>query len=160
MSSVPLLNPNDKIPAEIAAKFQLAKKCKPVWARLQQEDGVVETLEGKLETRAGNYLCRGINDEVWPQTEKKLLEKYEASDVFDEGGWQRFDPVSNIPPVNATPIPTPFRLKTSWGEMSGQSGDYLVQSTADPTEVWIVQREIFHASYEATESQHPSKDSQ
>jgi hypothetical protein len=35
-----------------------------------------------------------------------------------------------------------------WGELKGKAGDYIVRSIEDTSDIWIVDRAIFEASYE------------
>jgi hypothetical protein len=54
--------------------------------------------------------------------------------------------------VQAAQIKVAFRVQANWGELSGKANDYVVRSTTDPTDVWIVDRTIFEASYVAKET--------
>jgi hypothetical protein len=42
------------------------RKIEPVWAMKMHEDFHVKTLEGDMEGHNGDYLCRGIEGELWP----------------------------------------------------------------------------------------------
>lgn len=148
MNVAELLNPEGQLLPEIARRLREARKTKPIWGKRAEVAGEVETLEGRLQFQHGDYLCRGIVGELWPQKESKLLEKYVASGQFDAEGWQRFDPKPDSQPVEATQIDHPFRVLAHWGELTGKSGDYLVRSKTDPTDVWIVDKTIFDATYE------------
>ena len=130
--------------------MQKYRKTKPVWAKKILPGQEIETLEGPEKASEGDLLCRGLHDELWPQSEVSLLRKYGPTEVFEDG-WQRFDPLPSIEPVLAVQVQYSFRLISSRGEMSGKSGDYLVQSLSKSSDVWIVDREIFELTYLAVD---------
>ena len=148
MSDLPLLNLNNLLIPEIAARMFATRKTKPIFAQRVEDACEVETLEGRLHAGPDDYLCRGIVGEQWPQKESKLFEKYVPSGQFDEAGWQRFDPKPDSEAVEATQVDHPFRVIAHWGELTGKANDYVVRSKSDPTDVWIVDYAIFEASYE------------
>jgi len=48
--------------------------------------------------------------------------------------------------------PQTVRVKTGWGGvLTGKRGDYLVSEVDDPEEQWVVEEEIFSASYQEVE---------
>jgi hypothetical protein len=143
-----LLNPDDRLIPEIVSGLRDARKIKSLWAKRLERASQIKTLEGFVNAEVGDYLCRGIEHECWPQREKSLLERYFASSHFDEEGWQRFDPKPDLQSVQAVAIAHPFRVLARWGELTGKAHDYLVQSKTDPDDVWIVDKAIFEASYE------------
>ena len=148
MNNSPLLNPNGQLLPELTTRLFEARKTKSIWAKRVKVEQDVETLEGRLKAGRDDYLCRGIFGEHWPQKFQKLLEKYVPSDKFDAEGWQRFDPKPEAAPVEAAPIETPFRVIAHWGELSGKANDYVVRSTTDPSDIWIVAKSIFEARYD------------
>ena len=143
-----LLNPDGRLSDELALQLFLARKTKSLWAKQVNKPIKVQTLEGSVAVEPGNYLCRGIQGEVWPQKASKLLDKYLRSDEVDAKGWRRFDPKPAAAPVEAARVPYPFRVIAQWGELAGKVNDYVVRSTTDPTDIWIVDKTIFEASYE------------
>lgn len=143
-----LCNPDGRLLSAIASGLRYARKTKSLWAKRVERTSQIETIEGVVSAEAGDYLCRGIEREVWPQREKSLLERYSASSHFDEEGWQRFDPKPDLQPVMAVAMDRPFRVQAHWGELTGKANDYLVQSKTDPDDIWIVDKAIFEASYE------------
>ena len=143
-----LLNPNGKLVADIEAALFLAKKTKSLWAKRLVASQKVNTIEGEVTANAGDYLCRGIAGELWPQRATKLQEKYESSGEFDSDGWELFNPKPNLAPVEAAQVATSFRVEAKWGELLGKTNDYVVRSTTDPTDIWIVDQAIFKVSYE------------
>lgn len=149
-SDTPLVNPDGSLIAEIEQRLFRARKTKPVWAILLTEAEEIQSLEDKKPKRveAGNYKCRGIRGEYWPQSEKKLLETYNPSGEFDDQGFQRFDAKPDAPVVEAAQVDHAFRVVAQWGELNGKPNDYVVRSTTDPSDVWIVGQAIFEASYD------------
>jgi hypothetical protein len=130
-----------------------AKKVRPIWATRVAQAQTVETLEGSETVREGDYLCRGVQNEIWPQTAEKLQQKYDATDTADEEGWRQYRPKPDAKGVMAAQIDHPFSVQAAWGELSGKAGDYLVKSFEDrdvdyPEDVWIVDRGLFAATYE------------
>ncbi len=149
MTTPRLLNPDGKLLAEVEAMLFLAVKTKPLWAKQVDVAQEVISLEGREQVAAGDFVCRGIHGELWPQKSKKLLEKYVASNQFDDNSWQRFDPKPEAAPVQAAQVSAAFRVQALWGELTGKPNDYIVRSTTDFTDIWIVDKAIFDASYEA-----------
>lgn len=148
MTQPRLLNPDGKLLAELEPQLFLAVKTKPLWANQVDEAQQVVSLEGREQVEAGDYVCRGVHGELWPQKSDKLLEKYIASGDIDADGWQRFDPKPEAAPAQAAQVSHAFRVQAHWGELTGKPDDYVVRSTTDPTDIWIVDKAIFEASYE------------
>jgi hypothetical protein len=148
MNNPVLLNPAGQLLPEIIQRLKEARKTKPIWAKQIDDACEVETLEGIVQANPGDYLCRGISAEHWPQKEEKLLEKYIASGEFDKDGWQRFEPKPDSEAVEATQYDRRFTISATWGELNGKAGDYVVRSRADLSDVWIVDRVIFESTYE------------
>jgi hypothetical protein len=142
------MNPDGDLLAAVATRMREARKTKPLWARRVETAQQIESLEGIQQLKAGDYLCRGIQGEYWPQAHKKLLETYNASGEHDTDGFERFDPKPDGKWVQATTIDQPFRVVAKWGELKGKAGDYIVRSIEDTSDIWIVDRAIFEASYE------------
>lgn len=146
--------PNQQVLDEVAnaqAWFH-AKKTRPIWARLLDRDQVVETLEGRESVPAGSYLCRGEANELWPQTAEALGKRYVATDEVDAEGWRKYTPAPDAMGVLAAEIGHPFEIQAPWGLLSGKAGDFVVKNyddreTAYPKDVWIVDRQLFLATY-------------
>lgn len=148
MTDLPLLNPDGELLPELAARMFQTRKSKPIWAKRVEKSQIIETLEGRVEAHPGDYLCRGIVGEHWPQKAEKLLEKYVARNEFNAEGWQRFDPKPDASSVEAAQFDTAFRVMAHWGELTGKAHDFVVRSRTDPSDVWIVDKAIFEASYD------------
>ncbi|MEL7498347.1 MAG: PGDYG domain-containing protein [Planctomycetota bacterium] len=146
MSKPQLINPDNKLLSNIQKKLRRYKKDKPVWCKQVTEAGIVETLEGPLEVKTGDYLCRGIAGDIWPQDKDKILSKYIETDQTD-GEWVKYEPREDMPKVNAAAVSFAFRVINSWGDLIGKPGDFVVQSSVTPEDIWIVSKSIFEASY-------------
>jgi hypothetical protein len=130
-----------------------AKKTRPVWVRRLVEAETVRTLEGDEQVPAGSYLCRGEAGDIWPQSEESLTAKYVLTDEVDADGWRRCDPKPDAAGVMAAHIPHGFQVQSQWGLLSGKPGDFLIKKYEDrdvdhPADVWIVDQELFRATYE------------
>jgi tetratricopeptide (TPR) repeat protein len=130
----------------------IARKTAPVWAVLLREGGRVDTTEGTVAATAGEYLCRGINGEEWPQPAPSFARKYVPTDEVDQQGWRKYVPNPDSSRVFAAAIHHDFRVETCRGDMFGAAGDYLVKSIADgdvmyPDDVWIVDKTVFGSTY-------------
>lgn len=148
-------NPNQKLLNEVntANLWFHARKTKPIWAREAVQDEMVETLEGTEAIKAGEFLCRGIAGEVWPQSAERLASKYDATDEVDDDGWRKYAPKPDTAGVMATCIKHNFSVTAKWGTLTGKPGDYLVKDFTDrdvdfPDDVWVVDGELFDATYE------------
>lgn len=152
MTTPILLNPNGQLLPSIIERLHDVRKTKPIWARRIDTAGHVATLEGQIPVQPGDFLCRGIADEYWPQKESKLLDKYNPTGQPDSKGWQRFDPKPDSRPVEAAQVEHGFQVIAQWGQLLGKPGDFIVRSKTDPTDVWLVDQIIFQASYEWVDS--------
>jgi hypothetical protein len=147
-----LANPGGLVRAELRERMFFAKKTKAIHAKRLNSDEEIESPEGLMAARAGDYLCKGVVGECWPQNARRLLASYTPSGVV-VNGWERFDPRPDALAVMAVQIPQVFSVETSWGGMKGRANDYLVVSQTDPRDQWIVAREIFEATYDRVSSQ-------
>lgn len=149
------MNPNQPLLDEVerAGHWFRAKKTRPIWAMRLAEARAVMTLEGEEHVPAGTFLCRGEAGDVWPQTEQRLLAKYVATGETSSDGWAKYAPHPDNTGVLAAQINHPFEVHATWGLLKGKIGDYLVKNyddrdVADPSDVWIVARTLFEATYE------------
>ncbi len=155
-----MTTPNQKLLDEInqASLWRPARKTKCLWGKVVQQTQTVTTLEGELTAKEGEYLCRGVNGEIWPQNAETLLAKYEAISEFDNQGWQKFCPRSDAAGVMAAQLRHPFTVSTNRGALAGQPNDYLVKHAADerveyPDDVWPVAQDVFELTYEFLNSE-------
>jgi hypothetical protein len=131
-----------------------AKKVRPIWVKVIDKDQTVKTIEGSEKVKAGDYLCRGEAGDIWPQSAKSLNAKYQKTKEVNPEGWRKYVPRPENPGVMAAQVQHSFSVRTKWGMLSGKAGDYLVKNYADhevpyPTDVWVVDQKLFHATYKA-----------
>ena len=134
-----------------------AKKTRPIWARELEADQQVQTLEGLETVQAGHYLCKGEAGDIWPQTKEQLGKRYSPTDEISADGWRKHVPRPDARGVMAVPIEHSFGVLTSWGQLTGKPGDFLVKNFQDrdvpyPDDVWIVDQKLFRETYEAVEA--------
>ncbi|MBM83800.1 MAG: hypothetical protein CMJ78_24860 [Planctomycetaceae bacterium] len=70
---------NQQLLAQIGDAWARARKTQPLWAKVATEAGTLQSLEGPVSYEAGDYICRGVNDDFWVQDESKVLEKYDST---------------------------------------------------------------------------------
>ncbi|MDX1929622.1 MAG: hypothetical protein SFV81_24050 [Pirellulaceae bacterium] len=148
MDEATLLNPNGVLLPEFEQQLFMARKTKPLWVQLVKVSQEIETLEGREIVAPGDYLCRGIQGELWPQKAKRLFENHQPTGHVSDDGWHEFAPKSDAAPVQAARVNVPFAVNSHWGKLNGKANDYFVRSSCDSTDVWIVDKAIFEASYE------------
>lgn len=130
-----------------------ARKTRPIWAKRLDQPQQVQTIEGLEMVPAGTFLCRGEAGDIWPQSLDRLADKYQAAGETDSDGWQKYVPRPDNQGVMAAQIPYAFTVHTTWGELRGKPGDYLIKNYEDrdaphPSDVWIVDQKLFAATYE------------
>lgn len=147
-------NPNQDLLDEIkgAGVWFRAKKVASIWVKKLATQQVVQTAEGETLADAGDYICRGPSGDLWPQSADSIDSKYQATGETDDGGWQKFKVRKQNAGVMAARMDRSFRVVTSWGELSGKTGDYVVKNYKDkdvpyPDDVWIVDQQVFAATY-------------
>ena len=133
-----------------------AKKARPIWARRVQREQVVQTLEGPEKVAADDFLCRGEAGDVWPQSAEGLDARYTATGEVDAEGWRKYEPRTDAEGVCAARVDHPFCVWSARGRLDGKAGDYLAKNYGDreepfPQDLWIVDAELFRATYEAVD---------
>lgn len=153
-----MTTPNGDLLREVneAGSWLPARKTRPIWAKRLERAETVQTLEGPEQVPAGSYLCRGEAGDVWPQSEENLSAKYVATDEVDPEGWRKYMPRPDAEGVMAAQVDHPFEVEAEWGTLAGKAGDYLVKNRSDrdapyPRDVWVVDQDLFRATYEAEE---------
>lgn len=154
-------SPNAEILDEVnkAEAWFHAKRIRPIWAKKFDKDQTVKTIEGIEKVKAGDYLCRGEANDIWPQTAKRLDEKYQKTKETDAEGWVKYIPRPDDQGVLATQVKHAFAVQATWGVLSGKAGDYIIKNFKDrevpyPEDVWIVDQKLFHATYKAVQAEH------
>lgn len=120
---------------------------------------LVDTLEGNEPLGDGVVICVGEAGDVWQQTPKKLLQKYNVASI-DNDGWMVCEPrPDNSVKCWQVPLDGVGVMEISiiglWGAVRGtekniqfgEQGDYICQSESDETDVWIVKKKIFENTY-------------
>ena len=89
--------------------------------RIAQHDEVIQTREGAVPARPGDYVLTGVEGEVWPIAAEKFLATYEVAGATV----CRKRPIE----VLASQMNRPFTVKVSWQDspLAGEPGDWLVQ---------------------------------
>jgi hypothetical protein len=161
-------------PSEITT-WQRATKTKTVKAkalinllvdRTVTNKFLVDTLEGNEPLGDGVVICVGEAGDVWQQTPKKLLQKYNVASI-DSDGWMVCEPRPDNS-VRCFQVPlsitegrgaignTIFEIVGLWGAtiggekniQMGVAGDYICQNESDESDVWIVKKKIFENTYQ------------
>ncbi|MFM9068929.1 MAG: hypothetical protein ACKOUR_16600 [Planctomycetota bacterium] len=130
-----------------------ARKTRPIWVKLLERPELIRTLEGDQQVPTGTYLCRGESGDVWPQAADRVHRKYRLSTEVDSSGMTKCFPREEGAGVLAIEVPHPFRVESHWGTFTGKAGDFALKNIADqhvlyPTDLWIVDRHHFAATYE------------
>lgn len=165
------------------SNWSIAKKTKPIKAKplasLLVDKSItskflVDTLEGKEPLGNGVVICVGEAEDVWQQSPKKLLQKYNVTNI-DESGWLFCEPkpenlvdcvkIENVmsypyavtePPDESMYKAHDFYVIGQWGETVegfgkciqwGDNGDYICRNQSDNSDVWIVRKKIFENTY-------------
>lgn len=146
--------------------FKTAKKTKGLKAKhIQQlfaDDSILSkfllaTLEGQQMLKGNSVVCVGGDNDAWQQTSEKLLKKYNVVGL-DEQGWMICEPKpeNEVWAAQVEVVEGSFQIIGQWGERKpdgtfrqvGKTGDYVLRSKSDPTDVWIVAKKVFDATYE------------
>lgn len=112
-----------------------------------EEDGTVDTKEGKVKAKKGSMICKGVEGELWVQDRKRLQEKYSPS--HKNGDWRIYKPKAKENKVRAVQVNDreEFTIKASWGDLKGKKGDYILQDIDNPDDVWVIDKNIFSKTY-------------
>ncbi len=132
----------------------------------------IRTLEGDVDTVIDEeaYLMIGVEGEIYPIKEKKLLSSYQLTNFVFTRDFE-YEPriknratgeVKKVMPfaktvrtvtnsvVFAKPLEQPVKLFTAWTEdkyYSGDIGDYLTVRADDEHDIYIVKGELFDKFY-------------
>jgi hypothetical protein len=165
-----------RIQASSITGWNIASKTRPIKAkpllslmvdRTVLSRFLVDTLEGHEPLGDGSVICVGEAGDAWQQMPKKLLQKYDVTQI-DVDGWmvctpkpdnsvncfEVTSPASNIG-VHSSKEDNNFTIVGQWGAVvdgeknvqTGTVGDFICQSRTDSTDVWVVRRKLFLNTY-------------
>lgn len=150
----PTDSPNRELLDEInvAGTWVHVRKTKAIQARRLERDETVTTLEGPVQAKAGDFLCRGEAGELWPQSAESLEKRYIATGDVTSDGWRVYAPQPDAEGALAAPVTHAFSVVATWGKLHGKAGDYVLKQFSDrgepyPLDVWIVDQALFRATY-------------
>ena len=124
--------------------IKVYKKPVPVMAEQLTEPRTIQTKEGPVEAKAGDWLMTGVKGEQWPIPPEKFQATYEP--VPGQAGYY----AKKKQVVTAYTLRETTTVKTSWGaDITGKPGDWLV--SASPEDRWIVEAQIFQETYAVAE---------
>lgn len=175
-----------KILTDKISNWKIATKTRPIKAKplinLLVDQTVtskflVDTLEGREPLGDGVVICIGEAGDTWQQMPKKLLAKYNVTEI-DKDGWMvcQSKPDNEVncieitreflslktsclaePPDNEMYKSYSFYVNGQWGSNDnplfgknvqwGDAGDFVCQNCTDLTDVWIVKRKLFLNTY-------------
>lgn len=152
-------------------KFSKAKKTKPIKVKpinsilsdtSIQSKILLATLEGNQALKTNSFVCWGVDNDLWQQAEDKLHQKYLLQHV-DPDGWihcvPKADNATNASLIEGKGPFGGFSVIGRWGEEQnvngkkvylqyGVSGDYIMQSIEDSTDIYRIDKRIFDNTYE------------
>lgn len=134
---------------------------------------IVRTLEGDLEILIQDdiYLMIGIQGEVYPIKKEKFMRSYEMQEIPYDLETEYVPSIHNqikgtvkqvvkyakccIPTgetiIYAKPLSTQVKIFTAWDNtnyMFGKEGDYIATRSDDFHDIYVVENNIFHKTYE------------
>lgn len=145
------------IPAD---RFDIFRKSELTKARLlTQEDfdlrgGIINTLEGSVSFKVGDFLAIGVKGEEYPIRTETMANTKQIVGGPDKEGWDSYRTTTK---VKATKIDKPFGVKRVGTEdvIYGKAGDWLVDSGKRQ---FIVDGDIFLQTYEQSPLEEKNED--
>lgn len=158
------INNNNYEVLVVADKYgwKIATKTKGMIARMLEADAVVHSIEGPLNAKAGQFVCRGIiTNDWWIQKGEDIARDYEDEGIFKETvefNKQKYNDFKLYLPkpsiiVLVCQIPGEFTIHTTYGNLRCDNGDFLIKPYEDelnsnPQDIWVVDLPLFKATYE------------
>jgi len=126
--------------------FETFKKALPLHFRVANDEETIQTKEGPVSARKGDYIMTGTEGENWSIPADKFKETYDILSIYDEEPVQGEAAKKKIM-VFAKQMEEPYQVKVSWSSdlLTGDPGDYLVQY--GPGDYGVVGKEIFNKTY-------------
>jgi hypothetical protein len=128
------------LPTKQYCKTALTKARMLAAQDLIDRGGIIQTLEGPQTFEIGDFLCVGIAGEEWPMSRKSFLEGKDYFEDTEDG----FCLYTTKGIKHAALINEQFSVDTF---VSSENGGYVVHN-GNPSEAWIVDKDIFDGSYE------------
>jgi hypothetical protein len=123
--------------------FQTYKRPNPERYEVAEKDGVIQTLEGPVNYKAGYYILTGPKSEQYPIPPEKF---HELKDDAGNGICypKKIVKVAKLADHNGS-------VATSWGEVLNYTAgnDYIVRH--GPNDYGVVKKEIFEKTYDGGE---------
>jgi hypothetical protein len=119
------------------------RKTSTVRVEFAENEGFIDTLEGKVSYKKGDAILTGVRGEKWPVERDVFDRSYEPIKGSSLSEYRKKDGLV----VHAIQIKAAFRIHIHGGkeEISGHAGDWLVQYSEG--DVGIVENSIFRESY-------------
>lgn len=124
---------------------------------------LLHTVEGNEPININCVLCVGHAGEAWQMSTDRLESAYKFNELIDQSGWHGYSPrpESFVYTAEVTydlsDLHNSFYIIGKYGERNlttgedncqyGTPGDMICRSSTDPTDVWVVNRKIFDATY-------------
>lgn len=123
-----------------ASRFE---KIVAVHVQFAEQDGEMDTLEGRVPYLAGDALLKGVMGESWPVKRRVFDSLYELVNANGPGIYRKRLGLK----AYAKQMDTDFQVKIRDGSatLAGKPGDWLIQNSGG--EVGIVASDIFLKSY-------------
>lgn len=126
--------------------FLCVEKISTVTVVFAPTDGVVETLEGKVQCSKGDAILSGVEGERWPVSRPRFDMMYEPAGEFAHGGDGQYRKRSAAYTL-AKQMDASFTVIVGQGDViMGQAGDWWMQY-ADGQQ-GVVADEIFRKTYQ------------
>ena len=121
--------------------FNATKKPIKVNIDIADTDGVINTLEGAVQYKAGDGIVTGVEGEKYPVPQKKLPELYNIKEVDGKTIYEK-------KPIKvrcwATPFTLGIKLDDARGTLRAKAGDIVVK---DKDNYYVVDKDIFDKTF-------------
>ena len=122
------------------SSFPTHKKPIPLGFEVAQTERTIQTKEGPVTARKGDYIMTGTKGENWPIPKEKFQATYDIQPGGNTAAKKKIT-------VYAVEMRKPFEVKVSWSPdtLKGKPGDFLVQY--GPGDYGVVDKDIFRETY-------------
>ena len=114
------------------------------------------TLEGSQNLSEDSFICKGVNNELWQQPLSRIRKVYDLPKNADFSGWVVATAKPNAPEVEFMVNKDFTHVRGAWGSFVKEfgpncqtcdPGDIICRSTTDHSDMWVVRRKMFFATY-------------